>query len=213
MGGMPATAALVRTNLNVTSGASSRASAIRASVFTVLISALLFGYFRYIPVPVMAAILVNIAIGMVDISNYRKIYYYDMKSFWILLTVGLLTFVFDPMVGIVTGTAISLLLYLRHATQGKIYGTLFRGGHFEEKITLDAYIKTQQDGDVYICKFSGEINFVCIAAEIEQIMKIRQGTTVILSFSNISYIDIDGIEVFEEVIEHFETNGHDFYFS
>jgi len=161
----------------------------------------------------MAAILVNIAIGMVDISNYRKIYYYDMKSFWILLTVGLLTFVFDPMVGIVTGTAISLLLYLRHATQGKIYGTLFRGGHFEEKITLDAYIKTQQDGDVYICKFSGEINFVCIAAEIEQIMKIRQGTTVILSFSNISYIDIDGIEVFEEVIEHFETNGHDFYFS
>lgn len=213
MGWIPATAALVRTNLNIKSWATSIRSALWSALFIVIISALLFWYVRYIPIPVMSAILVSIAIGMIDISNYRKIYYYDMKSFWILLLVWLLTFVFDPIIGVVFGTAISLLLYLRHATQGKIYGTLFRNKEFIDKITLDEYIKQQKKWDVYICKFSWEINFICIAAEIEQITKIKSDTVVILSFSNISYIDIDGIEVFEEVIQHFEQSGHIFYFS
>jgi SulP family sulfate permease len=179
-------------------------SAIISSVSIAIISWILFQYFQYIPVPVISAILINIAIGMLDIKTYKKVYYYDPKSFWILLTVGIITFVEDPMIGIAFGTGLSLLLYLRHASQGKVYGTLFRDRYFDSKMALEDYVHHQKADDVFICKFSGEINFVCITAEIEQLVKVHKHVTIILSFSNISYIDIDGLETFEEVVELFE---------
>ncbi len=129
------------------------------------------------------------------------------------MTVGVITFVEDPMIGIAFGTGLSLLLYLRHASQGKVYGTLFRDRRFDSKIALEDYVHYQQADDVFICKFSGEINFVCISAEIEQLVKVHKHVTIILSFSNISYIDIDGLETFEEVVELFDDQWFRYYFS
>jgi anti-anti-sigma regulatory factor len=64
-----------------------------------------------------------------------------------------------------------------------------------------------------VCKFSGEIDFMNINEEIEHLKKLESGTTIILSFSEISYMDIDGIEIFDEVIEFFEENNLNLYFS
>lgn len=65
-GGIPATAALARTALNIKSGATSRAAGIVNGVFIILLSTVLFDLFKYLPLPVVAAILVNVAVRMVE---------------------------------------------------------------------------------------------------------------------------------------------------
>ena len=73
MGAMPVTGVFVRTALNIKSGANSRMSAFINTIFVVLISWLLFSYFVYLPLAVTAAILINLALGMIDISLYKKL--------------------------------------------------------------------------------------------------------------------------------------------
>lgn len=69
-GGMPATAALARTSLNVKTGAISKLSATISSISIILISFILLSYYRYIPMAVIAAILVFVAISMVELEHF-----------------------------------------------------------------------------------------------------------------------------------------------
>lgn len=54
-GGLPVTAALARTALNVKSGAKHRTSALINGVLVALIALLIFSLFKYLPLPVVAA--------------------------------------------------------------------------------------------------------------------------------------------------------------
>lgn len=78
---------------------------------------------------------------------------------------------------------------------------------------FDQYIKQQQDGDIVVCKFAGDISFLNINADIKHIAKLHKKVKLILSFSSISYIDIDGIEVFEEMVDMVKSKQSDVFFA
>lgn len=65
-GGIPATAALARTALNVKSGATSRGAGIVNAISITLLASVLFPVFKFLPLPVVAAILVSVAYRMVE---------------------------------------------------------------------------------------------------------------------------------------------------
>ena len=88
---------------------------------------------------VIAAILVNIALGLLDFKHYREIYEFDRYDFLILAIVAFVTFLSDPVYGVLTGVPLSLLRYLKHSTEQCPYLTLFRQGKFVEKTKLSKY--------------------------------------------------------------------------
>jgi SulP family sulfate permease len=212
-GWMPATAALVRTSLNVRSWANSSISAVINALCIVLISWLFFDYFIYIPLSVISAILISIALAMIDSKALKKIYYYDRLSLYIIVLVAVITFIRDPIYGIIVGTSIALLAYLYNTSQGHLYATVFRENQYIGKMYFSHYLKQQQDHDVIVCKFGGDISFLNINASIKQIAKIHKKVQLILSFSDISYIDIDGIEIFEEMIDMIAAKDCSVYFA
>jgi sulfate permease, SulP family len=73
-GGIPATAALARTALNIKSGATSRVSGIICSTGVVALSLIFLPYFKFLPLPNIAAILVNVAIRMIEVDEIKHIY-------------------------------------------------------------------------------------------------------------------------------------------
>jgi sulfate permease, SulP family len=73
-GGIPATAALARTALNIKSGATSRVSGIICSAGVAALSLAFLPYFKFLPLPNIAAILVNVAIRMIDFDEIKHIY-------------------------------------------------------------------------------------------------------------------------------------------
>ncbi len=73
-GGIPATAALARTALNVKSGATCRVSGIISSITFVTLSLIFLPYFKFLPLPNVAAILVNVAMHMFEIDEIIHIY-------------------------------------------------------------------------------------------------------------------------------------------
>jgi SulP family sulfate permease len=95
-GGVPGGAALARTSLNIKSGATSRMSGAISAVAIMVISMALLEYFRYLQLPVIAAILVVVAIRMIEVKQLYHMYLYDKKTFGIAMFTAAVCILKDP---------------------------------------------------------------------------------------------------------------------
>jgi len=110
VGGIPATAALARTSLNIKTGATDKLSQLISSVCIALISVFLLRYFSFMPMAVIAAMLVFVAVRMIEREHFVELYLEDKREFWLAMMVALICVIQDPMIGILCGTVISLLV-------------------------------------------------------------------------------------------------------
>lgn len=188
-------------------------SAFLVVVFTLFISWVLFDFFVMLPMAVIAAILMNIALGMIDVKLYRNIFSLDRTSFFLTIVVGLITAFDDPIHGILFGTVIALLIFIGKVSKGKIDLTIFRDGHLYDKMKLHKYIPLQQSGDTIIYRFAGVINYLNIESQLEKVRQIQHPGVVIFSFGQVGYIDLDGIEVLADLFEYIDSTGAEVYFT
>lgn len=112
--GIPVTAALARTALNINSGATNRMAAILNGVSCGVISLLLIRALGYMPLAIIAALLVNVAIRMVNLANLTHLWLYDSTMFRIAVFTALVTIFMDPAQGIIYGAVVSIFLHGLH---------------------------------------------------------------------------------------------------
>jgi SulP family sulfate permease len=109
--GIPATAALARTALNIKSGATSRIAAVLNTIIVLLLSVALLRWFKYLPLPIVAAIIVVVAYRMCDFHHIVRFWRMDKGIFIMTLLVASICVLKDPTYGIVVGMVLSLLLF------------------------------------------------------------------------------------------------------
>ncbi len=209
VGGMPATAALARTSLNIKTGANHRTSAIISVVSVTIISLFLLGYFKYIPLSVIAAILVYVAIQMVEKEHYEKLWRYEREGFFVSLFVALITIIIDPIVGILLGVSISLLIFVNRISHG----------HFDLKVNKfnegivdsDSGVKLKEikeNADVLLYSFKGKLCYINSRAHIDRFEEnLRKYKSIILRLREVHFIDTDGVEALDEIIDIIEARG------
>lgn len=117
-GGIPATAALARTALNIRSGGHSRVSITLNAIFTLMIVAALLPIFSYLPLPVVAALLFQVAIGMIEIKHIKKMWQVDKIAFILTIIVALLCIFMEPTTGIVVGAVFGMLRFADSISAG-----------------------------------------------------------------------------------------------
>lgn len=213
-GWLPNTAVFIRTALNIHSWANHKMSGFMIALFTLLISALLFNNaFQYLPFPIIAAILMNIALWLIDITLLKNIFSIDKTAFWITIITMILAVFLEATYGILVGTFITLLIYLKKITQQNANISVFRKWEFSQKISLWEYIKNQQEWDLILLKFSSGLNYLNIETHLDKIQQLHKHQKVLLSLSHIWNIDIDGIETLNEMIEILLSHNIDVYIS
>lgn len=212
--GLPNTAVFIRTALNINSWATHRTSGFLIAIFTLLISALLFnGAFKFLPFPIISAILMNIALGLIDINLLKKLYSLEKTAFFITITTTIFAVVFEATYGILIWTAITLIIYIRKITNSNANISIFRKNGEVEKISLTKYLQKQEEGDVILAKFSWGLNYLNIEWNIAAIEKLNANQKVIISLGHIWNIDVDWIEAIDEMIDTLEANRIDVYIS
>lgn len=138
-----------------------------------------------------------------DFDVLRKFYAFKKTSFYIILITIFLSIVEDTVVGILVGTVLALLIFLKRVTNADLNITVFRNNKFFHKGTLGVYLKHHQDPeDIVIVKLFGEINYLNSETYLDQIKKVKACKMVVFSFSQLSDIDIDGTEILEQVFNH-----------
>lgn len=220
MGGIPATAALARTSLNVKSGADDRMSATLNSVFVAVISVFLLGYFKYIPLAVIAAILVFVAVRMVEIVHYKRVLDKDRRSFALILLVAFITVYDDPIVGILFGTAVTLVMFVETLSRGQ-FEMVFN--HPEKKMTgkifgdQNGIVVHRDDAEAchtIVYSLKGQLAYLNAQAHLERFEKrLHDYENVVLRFRELYLIDLDGADAFDEIVEIIERRGKKVYVS
>lgn len=172
-GGLPVSAVFVRTALNIKSGGNSRISALLVGIFTFAIAALFFnGYFKFLPFPIISAILLSIALGLIDLKLLKKVFSLEKTAFYIILITLIISVLEEPTYGILAGTAISLLIFLKGVYHAKPMVNLFRKGEFVEKMELKKYLHTQEAKDTIVVKLPWGLNYINIENYITLLKKI-----------------------------------------
>ena len=109
-----------RSGVNYEAGARTPLAAVLSAMFLLLILLLVAPLARYLPIPVMAAILFIVAYGLIDFSHIRSILKTSRAESLILVTTFAATLVLDLDFAIYLGVIVSLVTFLYRTSQPTI---------------------------------------------------------------------------------------------
>ncbi len=201
VGGLPATGVLARTALNIKSGATSKVASGLNALFVLVLSFFLFQGFQYLPLAVVASILMYVAIRMIGLEHYRNLFTMDKTMFFLSIIVAALTVVVDPLVGILAGSTVAMLLFLQQLSKGQSEVTIHRDKRMVARVPQTKLKELEDHGDITVYRFAGELTYFNGIAHASTIRSLRGCHTIILSLRNLFYIDIDGVETLADIIK------------
>ncbi|MFI8881949.1 SulP family inorganic anion transporter [Streptomyces sp. NPDC053813] len=204
-GGVPATAAIARTAVNVRTGAGSRLAALtHAAVLAVIVFAAAPLVSR-IPLAALAGVLLATAIRMVEVGSLRAMARATRSDAIVLVLTAAATLVLDLVYAVITGLVVAGALALRAvAAQARMEQVDFRadlpGEHSEEEHALLAehIVAYRIDGPLF---FAGAHRFLL---ELSEVADVR---VVILRLSRVSTMDATGALVLKDAVEKLNRRG------
>ena len=198
-GGIPATAALARTTLNIRSGCTHKISSGISSIFIILISFIFLGYFKFMPLAVVAAILAVVGIRMIEMEHFITMFKIDKTNFILALVVAIVTVLEDPIIGILLGASVSMLLFMNKLSKGQ-YELIENTLKTNDKQTSHHSTDSKQETLVYAIK--GELVYINTQAHVARFEKqIPSHKNIILELKHLHFIDQDGINAIEEIVD------------
>jgi MFS superfamily sulfate permease-like transporter len=204
-GGIPATAAIARTAVNVRSGATSRLAALVHALVLLLIVLLLGSAVSLIPLAALAGVLIATAIRMVEVSSVRVLLRTSRSDTAVLIVTFTATVALDlataVILGMVAAGGLALRQMARTATLQEVpLDALAPDGsdhHSEEERAL-------LDTHVVAYRFEGPLFFGGAHMALLELTEISDIRVVILRLSHITTLDATGAAVLADTIRSLE---------
>lgn len=202
MGGMPATAALARTALNIKAGCTHKTSATISSIGIGLASAFFLPLFKFMPLAIIAAILVFVACNMIEVHHLKSMWQMDKRGLVIALLVAYAAMYADPLVGIMLGTAMAMVFFMEKLSLGsyEILETKSIAARTEE-LTPE-----NDSSSTLIYAIKGPLAYINAQSHIAYLEQhSKPYKNVILKVRDLTMVDPDGLQALSEIIEMIET--------
>ena len=148
-GGVPATAAIARTAVNVRTGARSRLAAVTQSLALLVVVLVAAPWVGLIPLAALAGVLIATAIQMVEVSSLTAILRSTRGDAVVLVLTAVSTIVLDLVTAVILGLVVAGAFALRQVAQSARLDeiALDTGDHDdEESALLDEHIVAYQIG-------------------------------------------------------------------
>lgn len=204
-GGFAATGAIARTATNIRNGGNSPIAAIVHSIFLLLVILILSPLAKNIPLCALAAILFVVAYNMSDIPHFLyMITHAPRYDILVLFTTFLLTIFTNLVVAVNIGVILAMLLFIRRMSQ---FVTIEKQDYEALKDELREKSLTLPE-NIVIYSIQGPF-FFGVAEKIERAFAITHSDPKIIIFrlKDVPFMDITGLQTFNEVIEQFHKRG------
>lgn len=185
LGGIPITSVIVRTSVNIQSGAKTKVSAILHGIFILISVLLIADGLNKIPLASLATILIFTGYKLSKPSIYKDIYSQGMDRFipFIVTTVSIVFF--NLLAGILVGLAISLFFILKTNSQAR----------------LDIIKEIYPTGVTHRLVLPQQITFLNKASLVAELASIPEKAQLIIDAHYCNYIDKEIIELIKEFKE------------
>lgn len=197
-GGLPGAGATIRTVVNINAGGKTRLSGMIAGILLFVILIGLGPIASQIPAAVLAGILITVGIGVMDYKGLKAISYMPRNEVIIMLTVMILSSVWDLVYAVGIGLVIASLMFM------KKIGDL-TSEHSEIKSLIDIEPLTDQEfpkkNKVFIKHIKGPLFFGSTSEFQELIRQIPDSaSTIIVDAERMGYLDQSGLYAMEDVL-------------
>lgn len=197
--GMPASGSLTRSALNYEAGAKTGISSI-VSGFLCLLGALFLGdLVPYLPKAALAALVVCVSIALINRRNIRVCLRATRSDAFVFLVTFLATLVVPLHVAIFTGVGVSIILYLRKASQPHLVEYIFN----QEGVLAEMESRTRNHPSISIVHVEGDLFFGAAELFRTQIQRISGDPNlkvIILRLKNARHLDATSVMALEELI-------------
>lgn len=196
-GGVPATAAIARTSVNVKSGSVTRMSSVIHGLTILLCALLLAPWIERIPLAALAGVLVVTAWRMNEWHSIRFFFGKRLKHAMLAFSFTLVaTVVLDLTQAIVIGFGISSLIFMAQMSDLHLSRKSVDAG----RLAAAGHDFTHPEHPITVYYLSGPLFFAAARKLTEEIeVKDSPNSVLILSMRGVPLVDATGIEVLREV--------------
>lgn len=185
VGGLPMTSVIVRSSVNVNTGAKTKRSAILHGILLLSCVALLPGYLNLIPLSALAAILIVTGFKLASPALFQQMWSQGRYQF-IPFIVTLLSIVFtDLLIGILIGLAVSVLFILNSNLRRPVR----------------RIVETHLDGDILHVELANQVSFLNRAALDKLFNSVQPNSHLLIDATDSHYIDPDILSFIREFKE------------
>ncbi len=219
MGGLPTTGVFIRTGANIKAGATHRTSGILAAIFTALIALLVLPFFSFIPMAVIAAILVNTALGLLEVHIFKEYWHHERESFGVAVLVAFITIFHDAGLGVGIGAIVALLIFASKIAHGRFDLTWnFTDGSTETIRGGRHLIVPAAHKQIVFATYSiaGNIGYIDANRHFTNVKRLANNgsiPTVIIRLRDLFSIDFEGAQALADAVAELRTKGVSVYVS
>ena len=209
--GIAGAGATMRTVVNVKSGGRSQISGM---VHSLLLLAVLLGlgrFVRYVPLSVLAGILITVGWGIIDFKGFKDLLKIPRADAVVLIIVFLLTVFVDLLTAVGIGMVIACVLFMKRASD------LVEGGYSSSEMTNfdkespwsdEGGIPDEMRHKIYIQRLNGPIFFGTIT-KFQNVMNDvpEDAKIVIIRMRLVSFMDQSGLYAMETAIKDLQGRG------
>ncbi|WP_250446172.1 SulP family inorganic anion transporter [Actinotalea sp. C106] len=201
-GGIPATAAIARTAVNVRAGASSRLAAVTHAVVLLVIVLVASTWVGHISLAALAGVLFATTVRMVEFASLRALARATRGDALILVLTFAATVLIDLVTAVIIGIAVAALLALRAvARSARLEQVPLEVGDYsaEEHALLSEHIVAY--------RFDGPLFFAAAHRFLLELSEIADVRVVVLRMSRVTTLDATGAQVLGDAITRLEKRG------
>ena len=204
-GGIPATAAIARTVVNIKSGGTTKLSSIVHSLFILVSIIFLSPYLSYLPMASLSALLFMVAWNMSEIKHFVNIIKVAPKDdVYVLLCCFILTVLFDMQIAVAIGIGLASVLFIKRMIN------LYSIELVNTKLTIHPDIPE----NISIYDINGPMFFGAAQNALKTLLNSNEDTiVVILNMQNVPMIDMTGMVALKSIVDNFKSKNKKLIFS
>ncbi|MEV1002976.1 SulP family inorganic anion transporter [Nonomuraea sp. NPDC050202] len=204
-GGMPGTGAIVRTAVNVRSGATSRLAALSHALILGAIVYTAAGLVSKIPLAALAGVLLATSIRMVERDSVRAMWRSTRSDAAVLVLTAVATLTLDTVVAVILGLVVAGALALRAIARNvRFYREPLRHD-LQPQHTEDEHALLAEHIVTY--RLDGPLFFAAAHRLLMDLSEVTGVSVVVLRMRLVTTIDASGAKVLADTIERLEGRG------
>ena len=205
-GGIPATAAIARTVVNIKSGGTSKVSSIIHSLFILVSIIFLSSYLSYLPMASLSALLFVVAWNMSEVKHFINIIKVAPKDdVYVLLSCFSLTVLFDMQIAVAIGIGLASVLFIKRTID--LYS-------IELINTKTSTIHPNIPENISIYDINGPMFFGAAQNALKTLLNANEDTDiVILNMQNVTMIDMTAMVALKSIVDNFRRKNKKLIFS
>lgn len=209
LGGLPVTGVIARTSVNIFSGGKTPVAGMFHSVLLLVMYFALMPVMKFIPFPVLAAVLIKVAIGMSRFPLLAKFVKFSKRDAAIIAVSFFLTIFLSLIYGVLVGLALAIILNIKNMKRGlKITVEEVKDAFAAVTEALDVEGNPVPELPGEKCfRVSGALYFISVVKLIDFVKKQCADTPeIVLDMSEVHSVDATALEKLMKFKEFSEAN-------